>query len=63
MYWIYILENLNDKSWYIGYTSDLERRIKEHQEGKGARTTKIKKDWHLIIIVVKWNSPHDSFYD
>jgi putative endonuclease len=48
MYWIYILENLNDKSWYIGYTSDLERRIKEHQEGSGARTTRIKKDWHLI---------------
>ena len=48
MHWIYILENLNDKSWYIGYTSDLEKRIKDHQRGNGARTTRIKKDWKLI---------------
>jgi len=48
MYWIYILENLNDKTWYIGYTSNLERRVKEHQDGSGARTTRIKKDWRLI---------------
>ena len=41
MYWVYILENLNDRSWYIGYTANLERRIKEHQEGSGARYRKI----------------------
>lgn len=48
MYWVYILENQNDKSWYIGSTSNLKRRIKEHQTGSGARTTRIKKNWHLI---------------
>ncbi|KKU11400.1 MAG: GIY-YIG nuclease superfamily protein [Parcubacteria group bacterium GW2011_GWB1_45_7] len=48
MYFVYILENQNDKFWYIGYTSNLERRILEHQHGKGGRTTSIKNDWHLI---------------
>lgn len=48
MYYVYILENLNDKSWYIGFTSNLRQRIKDHLEGKGARTTKIKKGWKLI---------------
>ena len=48
MYYAYLLENLGDKSWYIGSTSDLKRRIKEHQTGSGGRTTRIKKNWHLI---------------
>ena len=48
MYYVYVLENLNDKSWYIGFTSNLRQRIKDHSEGRGSRTTKIKKDWILM---------------
>ena len=49
MFWIYLLENQNDKSWYIGYTSDLKRRLKEHQAGYGGQTTSQKKGgWRLI---------------
>ena len=48
MYWIYILECSDDKSWYIGYTSDLKKRIKEHQSGYGSDTTKKKQIWKLI---------------
>ena len=48
MYWTYLLENKNDKSWYIGYTSDLKRRLKEHLSGYGSQTTARKDDWHLI---------------
>lgn len=50
MYYVYLLENKNDKSWYIGFTSNLRRRLQEHQEGRGGRTTKIKKDWKLIYF-------------
>ncbi len=39
MYYTYLLENQNDKSWYIGYTSDLKKRLKEHQSGQGGKTT------------------------
>lgn len=48
MYWIYVLECQNDKSWYIGYTSNLRKRLVEHQSGYGSGTTKKKKDWKLI---------------
>lgn len=48
MYYVYILENLNDKSWYIGSTSNLDRRVDEHLNGSGGRTTRIKKGWKLI---------------
>lgn len=50
MYYVYLLENQNDKSFYIGYTSNLKRRIFEHQGGKGGRTTKLKKNWKLIYF-------------
>lgn len=33
MYYVYILE-CNDKSYYIGVTNNLERRVFEHNEGK-----------------------------
>ena len=39
MWHIYILES-NDGRMYTGITSDIERRFKEHQQGKGARFTK-----------------------
>ncbi|RYY87999.1 MAG: GIY-YIG nuclease family protein [Chitinophagaceae bacterium] len=31
-YWVYIVECC-DGSYYVGMTNDLDRRIKEHQEG------------------------------
>ena len=34
MYYVYILENNLNKNWYIGYTSDLRRRLIEHNSGK-----------------------------
>ena len=42
MYWIYVLECSNDQSWYIGYTSNLKKRLVEHQSGYGSETTKKK---------------------
>ena len=34
MYYVYILKSLKDDKHYIGFTENLERRIKEHNEGK-----------------------------
>ena len=50
VYYVYLLENQIDKSWYIGMTIDLKRRIKEHQNGQGGRTTKLKKGWKIIYF-------------
>ncbi len=31
MYYVYVLKIKRDK-WYIGYTNNLERRVKQHKE-------------------------------
>lgn len=48
MYYVYLLENQKDKSWYIGYSANLKKRISDHMSGNGAQTTKRKGGWVLI---------------
>jgi putative endonuclease len=48
MHCVYLLECQDDKSWYIGQTNDLKKRLKDHQSGNGCRTTALKKSWKLI---------------
>lgn len=48
MYYVYILEKDTDKTWYIGYTSDLRKRLSNHNNGKGGKTTQKGKFWKLI---------------
>ncbi|MBO6089020.1 MAG: GIY-YIG nuclease family protein [Lachnospiraceae bacterium] len=46
-YYIYILE-CSDKTLYTGYTNDLEKRVKAHNEGKGAKYTKSRLPVKLV---------------
>ncbi len=40
MYYVYILESIKTPNWrYKGFTSDLQRRLKEHNIGKTSSTT------------------------
>jgi putative endonuclease len=47
MYFVYILQSARDKSYYIGYTSNIENRLWEHNEGRTGYT-KLKRPWSLI---------------
>ena len=38
MHYIYIVE-CRDGTYYTGYTNDIKKRIKAHNEGKGAKYT------------------------
>lgn len=38
-HFFYVL-TCNDGSYYAGYTNDLERRLRVHNEGKGAKYTR-----------------------
>lgn len=47
-FFVYIVE-CNDRTYYTGYTNNLERRLKQHITGKGgARYTKWKKAGALV---------------
>ena len=46
-YYVYILQSLKDKSFYIGYTKDLQIRIKQHNNGE---TESIKNKTPLRLI-------------
>ena len=54
-----LLENINDYSWYIGYTSDLKRRLKQHLSGRGSRTTRQKDGWKLVYCE-GYKNKHDA---
>lgn len=47
MYYVYILESLKDQKLYVGYTNNLKRRFKEHNNGKIA-VTRDREPFKLI---------------
>ena len=47
MNYTYILE-CKDGTYYTGWTNHLEKRIKEHNEGKGAKYTKARRPVKLV---------------
>jgi len=50
-YYVYLLESLKDKSWYIGFTINLKRRLTEHNLQK-SKATKPKIPYRLIYCEV-----------
>lgn len=47
MYWVYMVL-CADNSYYSGSTTSLERRIHEHNEGKGAKYTRSRRPIKLL---------------
>lgn len=48
-YITYVLKSLNFKKTYIGHTDNLERRLREHNDGKGV-FTKRYKPWKVLHV-------------
>ena len=47
-YYVYMLKSIEKKPvTYVGYTNSVEKRIKLHNSGKGAKFTRGRK-WKLI---------------
>jgi len=49
MYWIYVLENSQNKRRYIGYTKDLRKRLKEHKE-REVFSTKFWRNFKILYV-------------
>ncbi len=47
MYKIYILQSLKSNKFYIGHTSDIEKRLFEHNN-KRVRSTKYGAPWRIV---------------
>ena len=47
MYYVYILQSLKDKRTYVGYTQNLDERLKEHSAGQNI-STKHRVPFRLI---------------
>jgi putative endonuclease len=46
---VYIVE-CADKTLYTGWTTDIERRLKAHNAGRGARYTQQRGPVHLVYL-------------
>jgi putative endonuclease len=47
VHWTYIVE-CSDGSFYTGYTTDIERRVREHDRGEGAKYTRGRAPVELV---------------
>ena len=52
MYKVYIIKSEKTGRQYIGYTEDIDKRLKEHNDGK-TRSTKNKGPWNLLYQEMK----------
>jgi putative endonuclease len=48
-YYVYILESLQDGSFYIGFSTDVNRRLDEHNSGE-SKYTRTKVPWKVVYI-------------
>lgn len=60
MFYVYILKSKKDNSIYIGYTNDLKRRFKEHNNKENV-STKLKAPFELIYYEA-YKSSSDAKY-
>jgi putative endonuclease len=47
MHYVYVLRSLRDDGFYIGYSSNLRRRMRQHSEGSSFATS-YRGPWKLI---------------
>jgi putative endonuclease len=47
MHYVYVLQSESDQGLYIGYTSNLRRRLQEHRDGLSFSTS-YRGPWRLI---------------
>ena len=48
-YFVYVMKNSIDNAWYIGFTSDIEKRLINHNTHTGGQYTRNKSGrWEII---------------
>ena len=57
MYWVYIV-HCADGTYYTGCAANLNRRVLEHKQGKGAKYTRSRRPVYLLVAWVVDNRSH-----
>jgi len=60
MFYVYVLKSEKDGSIYIGYTNDLRRRLKEHNDLKN-KSTKFRAPFKIVYYEA-YQSKSDAKY-
>jgi putative endonuclease len=48
-YYVYIIQSLSDRTYYVGSTQNVEDRLERHNQGR-SQYTKSKIPWKLVYI-------------
>ena len=51
IFFVYVLgsQRKNDRRTYVGWTTDIDRRLRQHNAGRGAKSTR-GRTWVLLYI-------------
>lgn len=58
-WFVYLIEDESSGDYYIGITTEVERRVKEHNEGKAAHRTRGRGPW-LLRAYVRFDSRREA---
>ncbi|MEK6951936.1 MAG: GIY-YIG nuclease family protein [Nanoarchaeota archaeon] len=47
MYYVYVLKSVKNGDFYIGYSSNIKKRVKQHNSRK-VKSTKTNTPWKLV---------------
>ena len=59
MHIVYILEHSDTQQFYIGYTTDLKRRIRDHN-ARGKKFTTRKNGQWILVYAEAYRGEHDA---
>ena len=51
MFYVYIIESLMDGTFYKGFSTDYEKRLREHNDGESQYTSS-KRPWKLVYVEI-----------
>ena len=60
MYFVYVLQSLKDKKLYVGYTNNIQRRFREHNNGRIV-ITKNRRPFKLVYLEGYLNQQDATF--
>ena len=49
MFYTYVLKSIKDKKLYIGFTEDIDKRLKEHNSGN-VKSTLVRRPLKLVYL-------------